>query len=246
MTRDETIELGSVSRAQICIYDKGQELRAKKSNIVKEALFVERCVGDDWYNSGRPITRIEIRLGRDALKALGVDTVSDLQKSERGIVDLLTSEWFRILKHPKVRGHEKTAAIHPIWERVRSLFFQNFTGAEVTDVSWNKDKNIACDAEALEKQALGCLSKALACNFGEQSSCISSAELANGWIDRVQDDLHRKLNSHAVYVRLRTGVTLGVSSASVSAGYDDEEDFRDHLAAMAQERSRKWIEEAAR
>jgi len=80
ITRDETIELGAVSRAQICIYDKGCELRTKKSNIVKEALFVERCVGEEWYNSDRPITRVEIRLGRDALKALGVDSVSDLQK----------------------------------------------------------------------------------------------------------------------------------------------------------------------
>jgi hypothetical protein len=183
-TRIETIELGSVGNVQFCFYDKSRELRAKKSNIVKEALFIRDCVGDEWYNSGRPVTRIEIRLGRDALKALDVDSVSDLQKSERAIVDLLTTEWLRILESPKVRGHENSAAIHPIWERVRNLFFQYFTGSEV-DVHWNRKESVVCDPVALELQALGCLSKALAYSFGEQESEELSLDLGRGWVERV-------------------------------------------------------------
>jgi hypothetical protein len=65
--RVETVEIGSVSNVQFCFYDKGRELRAKKSNILKEALFIRDCVGDEWYNSGRPITRIEIRLGSESI-----------------------------------------------------------------------------------------------------------------------------------------------------------------------------------
>jgi hypothetical protein len=236
MTRDETIELGTVSNAQLCIYDKGRELRAKKSNIVKEALFIRDCIGDEWYNSDHPITRIEIRLSRDALKSLGVDTVSDLQEREHAIVNLLTTAWFRILKDPKIRGHENAAAIHPIWERVRTLFSQYFTGTKVTDVSWNKDKAINVDDVAMEKQALGCLAKALAQRFGEQENLHSSASLANGWIERVQGDLHEKLNFHAEFVRLRTGIILGKASSYNSVGYTDEDDLRtecSHLAAVS-------------
>jgi len=166
MTRVETIEIGSLSNAQFCFYDKGRELRQKKSNLIKEALFVRDCVGDEWYNSNRPITRVEIRLGRDCLKCLGVSSVSDLQKRERGIIELLTTEWLRILGKPKVRGHENTAAIHPIWKRVRNLFFAYFTGNEV-EVEYKKHESLVCDPEALEKQALGCLSKALATRHDE-------------------------------------------------------------------------------
>jgi len=103
---DETMTWGSLPKVQIQFYDKGKELRSKKANIVKEADFIARCVGDEWFNSSRPITRIEFRLGREALKSLGVNTVDDLRQRERGIVDLLTSDWIRILKEPKVRGHE--------------------------------------------------------------------------------------------------------------------------------------------
>ena len=78
----ETLTLGTTAKVQICIYDKGKELRSKKSNLIKETFFVERCVGDEWINSGRPITRVEIRLGREALKCLGVNTVSIVYYSE--------------------------------------------------------------------------------------------------------------------------------------------------------------------
>ena len=115
----ETLTLGTTTKVQVCIYDKGKELRSKKSSLVKETFFIERCVGDEWINSDRPITRVEIRLGREALKCLGVNTFSDLKEREHAIVNLITHDWFRILKNPKVRGHENTAEIHPIWERER-------------------------------------------------------------------------------------------------------------------------------
>ena len=222
--KQETLTLGSVSKVQVCIYDKGKELRSQKSNVVKEAFFIERCIGDEWFNSGRPITRVEVRLGREALKCLGVNTVSDLKERERAIVDLLTHDWFRILAKPKVRGHENTAAIHPIWERVRTLFCSYFSGAEVSDVKWEKDQNVVCDPVALESQALGCLSKALACRFGEQSACSGSVGLANGWVDRVQDELHEKLNCFAEYVRVKSGIELG-SVAYDPASYEVELDY---------------------
>ena len=238
--RKETLTIGSPSKVEISIYDKGKELRSKKSNVIKEAFFIERCVGDEWINSGRPITRVELRLGREALKCLGVNTVADLKERECGITDLITHDWFRILENPKVRGHENTAAIHPAWERVRSLFRSYFSGAGVEEVVWEKKQSVSCDPVALEKQALGCLSKALACRFGEQSSRKSSVELANGWVDRVQNDLHEKLNTFAEHVRVKTGIELGVSACE-PVGYDSEmDDFRDHVRLLGQRKEESF------
>jgi hypothetical protein len=39
----------------------------------------------------------------------------------------------------KVRGHENTAELHPIWERVRTLFLTHFSGAEVATVEWKRN-----------------------------------------------------------------------------------------------------------
>jgi hypothetical protein len=239
----ETLTLGTTAKVQVCIYDKGKELRSQKSNVVKEAFFVERCIGDEWINSGRPITRVEIRLGRAALKCLGVNTVADLKERECAIVSLLTHDWFRILESPKVRGHENTAAIHPVWERVRKLFGSYFSGAEVKDVVWEKNQSVSCDPVALERQALGCISKALACRFGEQSSRASSVELGNGWIERVGNELHEKLNCVAEHVRIKTGIELGITVQGGSM-YDVELDHIQNLGRAKRESVEKWLQEA--
>jgi hypothetical protein len=204
----ETFTVGSISKVEICIYDKRLELSSKKSSIVKEALFIEKCVGVDWWNSDTPITRIEVRLGREALKSLGVDTVSDLQERERAIIDLVSNRWFRFLSSPKIRGHENSALIHPVWERVRELFFRNFSGAEL-EVEWSRNQSITCDPEALEKQALGCLSKALSYRHGKQDDLLSVKNLGFQWIGSVGHHLYEKVNKFSEYVLLTSGVELG-------------------------------------
>jgi hypothetical protein len=224
--KKETLTLGSVSKVEVCIYDKGKELRAKKKNIVKEADFISHCVGDEWINSGRPITRVEFRLGRDALKSLGVNTVKDLQEREHAIFDLITRDWFRILEKPKVRGYENKAALHPIWERVRTLFLTYFSGSEVETVEWQRKDKTSCDPAALESQALGCISKALAARYGGQKKSQSSVDLVTGWAERVEKELHEKLNGFAEYVKITKGFTLGVSTRR-SSNYDGDLDIDD-------------------
>ena len=100
----------------------------------------------------------------------------------------------------------------PIWERVRNLFSAYFSGADVKDVVWEKNPSVSCDPVALEKQALGCISKALAARYGEQPNRRSSIDLGTGWIDRVQNELHEKLNVFARHVRIKTGIELGIPS----------------------------------
>jgi hypothetical protein len=219
-----------------------QELRT--TDIVKQADFQRHCVGDEWINSGRPITRVEFRLGRDALKCFGVNTVKDLQERERAIFDLLTMDWLRILKDPKVRGHENTAELHPIWERVRTLFMTYFSGAEVESVEWQRKDKTSCDPVALKKQALGCLSKAFAAQYGKQNSCQLSVAHANDWIDQVQRELHEKWNRCAEYIVIKTGFELGVTSCSTS-GYDDQDlaDLRYDLAEQGREKFNQMFNE---
>ena len=61
-------------------------------------------------------------------------------------------------------------------------------------------------------KGLGCISKALAARYGEQSNRRSSMDLGTGWIDRVQNELHEKLNVFARHVRIKTGIELGIPS----------------------------------
>ena len=218
MTRVETLEIGSLSNVQFCFYDKGRQ--HTKLDLIKAAMFIRDCVGDEWYNSNRPITRIEIRLGRDFLRCVGVSSVADLQKREQGIIELLTTEWLRILEKPKVRGCEATATIHPIWERVRNLFFAYFTGNEV-EVEYKKHESLVCDPEALEKQALGCLSAALAVRHGEQDYVESSEHLGNIWIRDYSGELHAKINKKVVLSRHKTGIEFG-ASPGLRAGHNTE------------------------
>ena len=226
----ETLTLGT--KVQVCIYDKLAQM--PKMGLEKGTLFLKHCIGDEWFNSGRPITRIEIRLSRDALKCLGVNTVADLKEREQGIVDLVTHDWFRILEKPKVRGTENAAAIHPTWLRVRELFTTYFSGADV-DVKWEKNQSLSCDPVALERQALGCISKALAVRFGEQSSRRSTVELGIGWVERVQHEMHEKLNVLAEHFRIKTGIELGVTVRAAS-WYDAEIDrFREYDRCRKQE-----------
>jgi hypothetical protein len=224
---DETIGYGNVANGiETKIYDKGKELRDKKANIIKEADFQANCTGDEWIRSGLPITRVEFSLGSNALESFGVRTVKDLQERERAMFDLITMEWFRILKYPKVRGHENTAELHPIWERVRTLFLTHFSGAEVATVEWKRKEKLSCDYVALERQALGCLSKAFAVKYGEQSSRQSTVKIGKGWVERVQNEMHDKLNKAVEFLEVRTGFEFGTSSRS-SSGYDAGQDYAD-------------------
>ena len=86
-------------------------------------------------------------------------------------------------------------------------------------VKWEKSESLSCDPVALEKQALGCLSKALAVRHGEQEDTTSSVCLGAEWVNSVGTELHSKLNLTAVLTRHKTGIEFG-SSTSMSVGYD--------------------------
>lgn len=216
-----TITLGSRKSVELCMYDKRRELR-DHFGIVKEQLFMEHCVGEEWYNSDRPITRIEFRLSRDALKGFGVRTMEDLRQRERHIVDILTSDCFRILETKKVRGHENNAKLHPIWEEVRSKFFAYFTGAEVpaeqVQRKANKMSVSAPNVKHLSLVSLGCLAKIFAYQNGKQSDGDSVQKCGENWIGMYRGKLCEKINAFSDYIRLATGVELSREEYECDAG----------------------------
>jgi hypothetical protein len=207
-----TYTTGLPGAIQLCIYDKRQELqRCMVSDPVKFQQTIEKCVGEDWFFSDCPITRVEYRLWGDSLVSLGIRTVSDLQERESGLVEWLTTNWFRLLAEPKVRGHENDAQVHPLWERIRSAFFLAFCGIDDNkEVSWSRREVVLCDPEMLERQAVGCLAKAgalsgLVCGV---SSAEQFFERVSGLFFRYRNDLYLKGRKVYRAVSVCEGVVL--------------------------------------
>ena len=203
----ETYRAGSIIKVQVCIYDKRAEMR--KMSLEKQMVIIRHCIGDEWWNSNRPITRIEFRLGRKALIGFGVTSVDDLLKREQGMIDLITSDWLRLLEKPKVAGRGKKAKMHPLWERVRSLFFEHFTGDEIRDVEYRKPTPVSCDPTPLLKQAAGCISTALALQSGTQDSSDDVVKYMAGFTEAAKVSIHRKANQRAESLEIVKGISIG-------------------------------------
>ncbi|MDR2168831.1 MAG: hypothetical protein LBP59_01655 [Planctomycetaceae bacterium] len=214
----ETYTLGNAGRIQLCIYDKRKEIsHALCSDPVKFELFLRYCFGFDLYSSQNPITRVEFRLWRDVLREIGIDTVSDLYLRENDLVKWLTHDWFRILSSPKIRGHENTASVHPLWLRVRDLFDFWFSNAkresgelyESQAIDFNRSERISCNPDMLERQGFGCLSKALAFRYGIQGKIDLFKSMLSSYLqDRVGLLFHR-VNDNAKRIEIMKGVVLG-------------------------------------
>jgi hypothetical protein len=234
----QTYTLGSIGNGiELCIYDKKEELwECSVKDPVKFKLMIEHCIGEESFLSDRPLTRVEFRLRRDTLRRLSFDTVADLQNNERGLADWLTSNWFRLLKEPKVRGHENTAELHPLWLEVRSAFFRWFSGsANDEPVKWHNPELVSCDPTALEKQAAGCLANAAALRFGKQENKEQAVGIFRMLLDHYASVMFDKVNEIANRVLVMSGVQLGVSGAGDSGGGSLERFLR-HRPPLALQR----------
>ena len=208
----QTYTVVSVTKIQLCIYDKKAEMKKMMvSDPVKWRLMVEHCTGEDWYFSNKPITRVEFRLRRDSLRALDIHSVEDLRLRETALVDWLTDRWFRLLKEPKVRGHKNTATLHPLWEEVRNSFQKWFAGVdgENKPVEWHRSESVSCDSTALVKIAVGCMAKAAALENGVLDSSSYSFSAVMKRFHQYKDILHEKALDCAQRVKIGAGVILG-------------------------------------
>jgi hypothetical protein len=207
----------------------------------KDMLLIEQ-IGVDWINSNKPITRVEFRVGRTALRRFGVNTMSDLFEREQGIVNILTHDWFRFLREPKVRGTENKAEVHPVWERVRSLFFRYFSGSEVKDVKW-ETPSVVCDSAALIKQGMGCLMSAVAKQFGEQEHAYQIEDVIRSMFRDDQFHYLQKVNKRVRQTETLTGVRLGKHDAEpdeVNYGMSNPADRQDGWARFHKPPEFRW------
>lgn len=165
----QTFTLGSISVIQICIYDKRAEMKKlRKSNPVKYQLMMQECFGETWEFSKEPCTRVEFRLGREQLRSMQINTMSDLLESEQALARYCCKKWFRILEEPKKRGHSHEQEISKEWQQVQEAFDKWFPGADGhnKEVRRTYREDIKCEPEHLEKQSVGCLATMLALTEG--------------------------------------------------------------------------------
>jgi len=210
--RVEYIRFGTgINPVQFYFYDKKVELDSGGNSFTQKYVMTQEKIGDEWRNSGRPVTRFEISVKRVGLRAMGINCVDDLFGNEWAIINLLTHSWIRILDTSKKKGNEWKQNNHPVWDKIRNALYQHFGGKNFADkAEWNPPEPVAGNPEHLEKMALGCLSKALALRNGEQSNKQSSMNLANVWVDKNGKDLHYKINQTAVHTVNKTGIPLGL------------------------------------
>jgi hypothetical protein len=208
----ETYTLGNSGRLELCIYDKRAELHhALSQDPIKYQLMLRHCIDPEYFFNDGSITRIEFRLWRDALRAVGIDTVQDLQEREYALADWLTTHWFRLLEKPKIRGHENLASIHPFWLEVQSLFRKWFPGVgnDNKPVEWSPREPVSCDPVMLEKQAAGCLASALALRYGAQATKKQTLDLLKPTVESLGDYIFSHSCERVQRLEIQKGVQLG-------------------------------------
>ncbi|MGL4942885.1 MAG: hypothetical protein ACRC46_06820, partial [Thermoguttaceae bacterium] len=188
----ETFSLGK--DIQVCIYDKVREMeKMMVSEPVKFCRMVDCCFGGDEHFS-QPVTRVEFRLRRDALKFHRINTIRDLQEIEPALVVWLTTLWFRLLSAPKKRGRENKQAVAPVWREVQERFREYFPGVDGVrrEVVPRQKVALDCSADALLRQASGCLAAAMAI-LGIEGDAKQVGETAANEMRKHKERIHERL-----------------------------------------------------
>jgi hypothetical protein len=203
----DTFTLGEA--IQICIYDKRRELfDHMTSDSYKFALMIQNCFGEEWLELEIPVTRIEFRLRREALRSMCINSLSDLLEHESGLARYCCHSWFRILKEQKIKGHTHEQPIDEIWEEVQSQFQKYFPGADGhrKDVHRVKPKLQSCSADSLIKQAIGCLKSASAKEHGIEGAISETAKYALRMVERYASQLAVGALERALELEVRNGM----------------------------------------
>ena len=196
---------------QLCIYDKKRELLEKHDEI-KFSLMVEHRFNGDIPNS---CSRVEFRIKREKLKEMGIDTMNDLREMQTDLAEFLHSHWFRILDGKKQKGHTAEQPVSEIWGHVQKTFdaaFQPITEESRTiNRDWNKPRAVLCDQEAMIKQAIGCLARAVAL-----SGNAVSIETTESYLTSIYETEVEEIHKKALMIGEKTATARGVDLSSGS------------------------------
>jgi hypothetical protein len=157
-TRDiQTIYIGKGgAKTLLRIYDKYQECKSKSQKY--ELLKTLRWGKDPDPSIGA--TRIEYQIRRQHLKKQhSIDTYEDFVLKKANLCNYLTHDWFRITDIEPDPRHTERFGPSALWQQVIDAF-ENWTGKEVERRAVDQTTNR--DPVQLEKQALGCIERALA------------------------------------------------------------------------------------
>jgi len=143
-----TVALGKFP-LMLRIYDKKTELEEHQNHDVLFMMERRR-----WHDE-RPerATRVEFELGRDALKAHGIDTPEDYFAKRADLAAYLCRRWVRFTAGPVDRRNPGRAPVLPLWAAVERGFAA-WAGAPVGASLAPLDRQ-GVDVRALLKQAIG-------------------------------------------------------------------------------------------
>jgi hypothetical protein len=160
------------SGLRVSIYDKRKELQKQlKSDPVKVALMLDNVLGNDFFETETPLTRVEFQLHRKVLRDFNIDSVQDLLEHETSLAIFCTKKWFRILSEPKKTGHTSEQSTAEFWLQVQAEFMNVFCGAEGHRHEIKRDKKdvVRCSAGHLTAQLLGCGATAAVLTLGHKA-----------------------------------------------------------------------------
>lgn len=146
------------SDAHIVLYDKLAELMANYNDQKFQDLYA--VLGDGQY-----LTRVEFRVFSSFFHTIGVSSYEELEKQLPSIVEYLAASWFRILKKKKVRGKENVQEIDDIWKAVQFAFYKTFVKNDLEIKPLDRKKSFKVTNTRLMRQAVGCLTSAMARSF---------------------------------------------------------------------------------
>ena len=146
-------------------YDKLLEVREKRDEE-KYGLLVEKR----WGGEPDHATRVEFQLRRECIKTFGISTVEDWIEKRAGVCAYLVNDWLRFCK-TKDRDNQQRSEISDEWRDVREAF-EDWAGSD--DPS-ERFKELHADADALVKQASGCMVSVVAINGNELPESLDEA-----------------------------------------------------------------------
>lgn len=158
-TQYETFWGGSGKTIMIRLYDKIKEC-FKGPDALEKLNDLYAIMGVREH-----LTRVEFELRREWLKEYQIDTITDLYARMPEVLRYLTQDYFRVLDSEK-NSHAEKQRLSPWWEDVQKKFELAFNATYEGKVLERIESRVF-NADALIKQALGCLKSALASVGGD-------------------------------------------------------------------------------
>jgi hypothetical protein len=210
----ETILLKSET-TELEIYDK----RAQILTTDKESYEVFRRFVLGGSALPEHLTRVEYRFHRDSLRRYGIDTFDDLRVSALALVQLATSEWFRILETSKVRGSENTQKISSLWQEVVDAFEYYFSESNEIEIERTRadlkgtvTKIESVKVDRLEKQAVGCLASVAAFCLDKVDDVEQLVAFVSDRVSGYVKELAEKYRTRRIYNEVVRGFSPGASA----------------------------------